>query len=1027
MKNMKIKDVFIISCVLLSASVITLVVSVWNITASQRELNDIEENRVIAMLLADELKEISRELTSAVRRFVVSGDSESLDEYYAVLGIRSGGVPRPDSRDVAPGEPIALMDLMRRETDYSDAELNILQTIIARSDALALVETEAINAMLGRFPDGSGYTAAGEPNEARAVELIFSPAYAEAVDAIMEPFAELRSELSARTERLISEAQKSNSLSLVVMESIFGVMAVVLIADMLMISLLIVRPVTALTQYAESIASGDLGSVLSYKSENEIGTLANSLRYMLQVLHERIDTRENMARFVALISNSDAGIVITDKNGNITDWSAGAEGMLGFTRAELIGKTLHYCTPEEEHKRIDEVHSVLKNGEHITSLDTIRLHRDGHHVNCACSWTPVFDDDREFSGSVAVFHDVTEKKQMERALEEAAHQALEASRAKAAFLANMRHEIRTPLNGVIGFAELAMDDDGVSDSTKDFLTKIKSSADGLLEIVNDILDISKVEAGRMELEHIPFDLPEILAKCRIIVEPKALEKNIDIYFYSEPVANGRLAGDPTKLRQAILNLLSNAVKFTNHGIVKLTAVAEDSGEDGKTAVRFEVMDSGIGMDEAQLARIFEPFSQADSSTTRKYGGTGLGLSLTKSLVELMGGELKVESQPGLGSRFYFTLLFDAVAAGDDAAATEAPTILKKPAFKGEVLVCEDNRTNQEVIVNHLLRVGLSPTVAVNGMEGLTLAVERLSRGSPFDLVFMDVHMPVMDGIESAHRMLKAGVTQPIIALTANALSTDHEKYISSGMADYLSKPFTSQELWGCLLRHLTPVGQSSALPEPAEPPAAGGLIANDVLDEALGIERGVIVQATTYGLDHSIVLDGLAAAGPNYRGCAIAMVLAEKNNDAYITKLHDAGVRGGRFNFVPQLNMMPSQQEFSRVIDRMRELGWYAKIQAPMTGIMDSLPLWRDIEEVPVVIDHMARYPLEDGLNGPYMRTVLELLKRDNFWILLSNGCLNIEHLINLEQVVGREFFTCAFPLRLEGMEGSPTRVVAFL
>jgi len=158
------------------------------------------------------------------------------------------------------------------------------------------------------------------------------------------------------------------------------------------------------------------------------------------------------------------------------------------------------------------------------------------------------------------------------------------------------------------------------------------------------------------------------------------------------------------------------------------------------------------------------------------------------------------------------------------------------------------------------------------------------------------------------------------------------------------------------------------------------------MHKALGIERGVIVQATTYGLDHSVVLDGLAVAGPNYRGCAIAMVLAEKNNDAYIAKLHDAGVRGGRFNFVPQLNMMPSRQELGRVFDRMRELGWYAKIQAPMTGIMDSLPLWGDIEDIPVIIDHMARYPLADELTGPYMRTVTDLLKRDNFWMLLSNG-----------------------------------------
>ncbi len=728
---------------------------------------------------------------------------------------------------------------MKREADYSQTELNILQTIINRSDELALLEVESINAMLGGFPEGGDYIVTGEPDEDRAVELIFSPAYDEAVDGIMEPFAEFRSELSARVDQKISEAQASNSLSLIIMECVFAGMAAMFIAFMLMISLLIVRPVTALTKYAGSIASGDLGSELIYESKNEIGTLANSLRYMLRVLQERIDTRENIARFAALISNSDAGIVITDKNGNITDWSAGAEGLLGFSRDEIIGKTLHYCTPAEEHTRIDEVHSAIKNGEHITGLDVIRLHKDGQRINCSCSWTPVFDDEREFSGSVAVFHDVTEKKQMEAELEEAATKALEASRVKSAFLANMSHEIRTPLNGVIGFAELAMDGDGVADSTKDFLKKIKSSADGLLEIVNDILDLSKVESGRMELEHIPFDLSEILYKCRIIMEPKALEKNIEVYFYSEPTINGRLVGDPTKLRQSLLNLLSNAVKFTNHGMVKLTAVAESGGEDGKTSVRFEVKDSGIGMDENQLARIFEPFSQADSSTTRKYGGTGLGLPLTKNLVEMMGGTLGVESTPGLGSKFYFTLLFDTVAIDSGAKLKgETPDILEKPTFTGEILVCEDNKTNQEVIENHLLRVGLSPTIAENGQEGLALASERLSLGNPFALIFMDIHMPLMDGIEATQKMLEAGVTQPIIALTANAMSTDREKYLSYGLSDYLSKPFTSRELWSCLMRHLTPAGQDPAPQKNDETPSdARPLIKNDVLDEALGIER----------------------------------------------------------------------------------------------------------------------------------------------------------------------------------------------
>ena len=383
-----------------------------------------------------------------------------------------------------------------------------------------------------------------------------------------------------------------------------------------------------------------------------------------------------------------------------------------------------------------------------------------------------------------------------------------ANRTKSVFLANMSHEIRTPMNSIIGFAELAQDDD-ISPKTGDYLRKISESAAWLLNIINDILDISKIESGRMELEKIPFDLAEIFSHCRSLIIPMTEEKGIELFCYAEPSVGKMLLGDPVRLRQALMNLLSNAVKFTNAGTVKLLAAVTESGDDC-VAIRFEVKDTGIGMSPDQLTRIFEPFMQADSSVTRKFGGTGLGLPIAKNIIGLMGGTLNIESTPGVGSKFSFELKFDLV--GDRTCPRKI--ILgnaEKPNFNGEILVCEDNSLNQQVICDHLGRVGLRVVMANNGREGVDIAAKRAQNGEkPFDLILMDIHMPVMDGLEAAAKIGELKIKTPVIALTANIMSNDIDLYKASNMIDYLGKPFTSQELWKCLMEYL-PVESFSSI------------------------------------------------------------------------------------------------------------------------------------------------------------------------------------------------------------------------
>jgi len=377
-----------------------------------------------------------------------------------------------------------------------------------------------------------------------------------------------------------------------------------------------------------------------------------------------------------------------------------------------------------------------------------------------------------------------------------------ASIAKSTFLANMSHEIRTPMNSIIGFTELAQDDE-ISTNTRDYLSNIQDSAHWLLNIINDILDISKIESGKIDLENIPFDLPDIFAHCHAAILQKAVEKGVMLYCYAEPSLGKKLLGDPVRLRQVITNLLSNAVKFTNTGTVKLLASINSSNEDHAT-IHFEIKDSGIGMTPEQIDRIFEPFKQADDSITRKFGGTGLGLAITKNIIDIMGGILCVESTPGVGSKFSFEITFDLI--DDDTEKTTKKIVIndfEKPNFKGEVLVCEDNHLNQQVVCDHLARVGLDTVVASDGAQAVKIVKDKIKKKQkPFDLIFMDIHMPVMDGLEASALITEMGVKTPIVALTANVMSNDMEMYKQSGMSDTVGKPFTASELWRCLVKYI---------------------------------------------------------------------------------------------------------------------------------------------------------------------------------------------------------------------------------
>lgn len=535
--------------------------------------------------------------------------------------------------------------------------------------------------------------------------------------------------------------------------------------------------------------------------------IANFIRRAWQVRRETASENLRLLRFnEALLKAIPLPVFFKDIEGRYLGCNPAFCDLFGKNQEQLLGRTAHEVWPASLADIYTQHDAILLNNASPQNYEMSVRDRHEQLRQLLYARNLFLDENDQAAGIIGVIIDLTERQRHEQEMREARVAAESANLAKSQFLATMSHEIRTPLNGILGMAQLMLMNEHAGDDIRDQTRTILNSGQMLLALLNDILDLSKIEAGKLHLETTAFDPAQLLRETIELFTDAALRKGLNLRIECDDSLGYRFQGDPTRLRQMLTNLVSNAIKFSTRGDIILRAEALDI-QGGSATLRFEVSDHGIGIPQEKQHLLFLPFSQADSSTTRKFGGTGLGLSIVRNLAQLMNGEVGLESTPGRGSTFWFVVqlgFLETSPNSEPPKPTQPPTQRPLPLPNGHILVVDDNGTNRKVVTALLNKAGHRVDCVEDGLAALQFI---RSRPAP-DLILMDCQMPVMDGFESTRRIRQWEKEQhhhriPIIAFTAGVFDHERTNCVLAGMDDFLAKPVSTNNLSDIVNRWLT--------------------------------------------------------------------------------------------------------------------------------------------------------------------------------------------------------------------------------
>jgi PAS domain S-box-containing protein len=527
--------------------------------------------------------------------------------------------------------------------------------------------------------------------------------------------------------------------------------------------------------------------------------LVATLVYLVQRRRaERKQAERWQARLAAIVESSGDAILSKDLDGVIQTWNTGARRLFGYEAEDVIGRPVTLLLPPERLQEESQILARVRSGQPVENMETVRVTKDGKRIDISLTVSPVKDRNGRIIGASKIARDITDRKRLEAELKAAKEAAEAANAAKSQFLANMSHELRTPMNAIVGMTDLALGED-LSATLRDYLQTVKQSADGLLELVNEILDLSRIEAGGLQLEALPFDLVKTVEQVVKTLGVRACEKGLELVCDLGNVP-AQVVGDPLRLRQVLLNLVGNAVKFTCKGTVVVSAAVE-AAEAENVVVRFAVADTGLGIAPADQERIFAPFTQADASTTRQFGGTGLGLAITCRLVDRMGGRIWVESAPGKGSIFRFTARLGLQNAAEEELGL--PVVGPEALRDLPVLVVAEYPVTSRVLVEMLRRWSMKPETAEDVPAALVKTYQAASEGRNFRFILADAMLPGIDGFTLTEWLRKDAklAGQVILMFSASERLTQARRCQELGALS-LEKPISQSALFDVIAEAL---------------------------------------------------------------------------------------------------------------------------------------------------------------------------------------------------------------------------------